>query len=239
MPLPFAPATWIARPGSTVSATPDSTVRRPRRIVSAPASSNTGTPVTLTTRARPGPPATCDATSGGSGTSSTVWPCPHRPRQPCARPSSPAAGASVAVADPPWSPPAAVPGAGNGPAAATARGHVAALVTSNRAQPPGTASQLRAPEPRGRQRPVEHRRRPRRRRDRARSRATRSRSPARRSGRPARSTTRAACGRGRRRGRAARPPCARSPARRARTSPRSWATPAATSRCRRAVCARG
>jgi len=53
-----------------------------------------------------------------------------------------AVGASVAVADPPWSPPAAVPGAGNGPAAATARGHVAALVTSNRTQPPGTASQL-------------------------------------------------------------------------------------------------
>jgi len=53
-----------------------------------------------------------------------------------------AAGASVALADPPWSPPAVVPGAGNGPAAATARGHVAALVTSNRTQPPGTASQL-------------------------------------------------------------------------------------------------
>ena len=30
-------------------------------------------------------------------------------------------------------------------------------MTSNRTQPPGTASQLRAPEPRGRQRPVEHR----------------------------------------------------------------------------------
>jgi hypothetical protein len=53
-----------------------------------------------------------------------------------------AVGAPVAVADPPWSPPAAVPGAGNGPAAATARGHVAALVTSDRAQPPGTASQV-------------------------------------------------------------------------------------------------
>jgi len=51
-----------------------------------------------------------------------------------------AAGASAALADPPWSPPAVVPGAGNGPAAATARGHVAALVTSNRTQPPGTAS---------------------------------------------------------------------------------------------------
>jgi hypothetical protein len=50
--------------------------------------------------------------------------------------------ASSALADPPWSPPAVVPGVGNGLAAATARGHVAALVASNRAQPPGTASQL-------------------------------------------------------------------------------------------------
>src|SRR5262245_61937095 len=53
-----------------------------------------------------------------------------------------AVSATVAVADPPWSPPSVVPGVGTGPAAATARGHVAALVTSNRSQPPGTASQL-------------------------------------------------------------------------------------------------
>jgi len=50
--------------------------------------------------------------------------------------------ASVAAAEPPWSPPSALPGAGNGPAAATARGHVATLSTSDRTQPPGTASQL-------------------------------------------------------------------------------------------------
>ena len=50
--------------------------------------------------------------------------------------------ASVAAADPPWSLPSALPGAGNGPAAATARGHVATLSTSDRTQPPGTASQL-------------------------------------------------------------------------------------------------
>ena len=52
------------------------------------------------------------------------------------------AGASVAAADPPWSPPSALPGAGSGPAAATARGHVATLTSSDRSQPPGTASQL-------------------------------------------------------------------------------------------------
>jgi len=50
--------------------------------------------------------------------------------------------ASVAAADPPWSLPSALPGAGNGPAAATARGHVATLSTSDRTQPPGTACQL-------------------------------------------------------------------------------------------------
>jgi hypothetical protein len=52
------------------------------------------------------------------------------------------ATASVASADPPWSPAAVVPGVGNGPAAATARGHVAALTVSNRTQPPNIASQL-------------------------------------------------------------------------------------------------
>jgi hypothetical protein len=52
------------------------------------------------------------------------------------------ATASVASADPPWSSPAVVPGTGNGPAAVTSRGHVAAFTTSDRAQPPGTASQL-------------------------------------------------------------------------------------------------
>ena len=56
---------------------------------------------------------------------------PHRRRRRVRRRRRPAVVAA-----------AAVPGAGNGPAAATARGHVAALVTSNRTQPPGTASQL-------------------------------------------------------------------------------------------------
>jgi hypothetical protein len=50
--------------------------------------------------------------------------------------------ASIAAADPPWSPPAALPGAGNGPAIATPAGNVVALTTSDRTQPPGTASQL-------------------------------------------------------------------------------------------------
>jgi hypothetical protein len=50
--------------------------------------------------------------------------------------------ASIAAADPPWSPPAAMPGAGNGPAVATPAGSVVALTTSDRPQPPGTASQL-------------------------------------------------------------------------------------------------
>ena len=50
--------------------------------------------------------------------------------------------ASVASADPPWSPPSVVPGTGNGPAAVTSRGHVAAFTTSNRNQPPNTASLL-------------------------------------------------------------------------------------------------
>jgi hypothetical protein len=52
------------------------------------------------------------------------------------------ASVSVAAADPPWSVPAVVPGVGNGPAAVTARGHVAALTTANRAQAPNTASDL-------------------------------------------------------------------------------------------------
>src|SRR4051794_38759990 len=50
--------------------------------------------------------------------------------------------APVAAADPPWSPATAIPGAGNGPAAATARGHAATVTPSNRSQPPNTASQL-------------------------------------------------------------------------------------------------
>jgi hypothetical protein len=50
--------------------------------------------------------------------------------------------APVAAADPPWSVPTAVPGTGNGPAAVTARGHVATLAPSNRTQAPNTASQL-------------------------------------------------------------------------------------------------
>lgn len=50
--------------------------------------------------------------------------------------------ASAAAADPPWSPPAVLPGAGSGPAAATVRGHVATLTSSDRSQPPGTASRL-------------------------------------------------------------------------------------------------
>jgi hypothetical protein len=53
-----------------------------------------------------------------------------------------AAGAGPAAADPPWSAPAPLPGTGNGPAAVTPRGHVAAFTTSNRTQPPNTASQL-------------------------------------------------------------------------------------------------
>jgi hypothetical protein len=50
--------------------------------------------------------------------------------------------AGAAQADPPWSAPAPGPGFSNGPGAVTARGHVAALVASDRNQPPGTASQL-------------------------------------------------------------------------------------------------
>jgi hypothetical protein len=48
LPLPFAPARWTACPESSVRPTPDSTVRRPRRTVSAPASSKTGTPSSYT-----------------------------------------------------------------------------------------------------------------------------------------------------------------------------------------------
>lgn len=50
--------------------------------------------------------------------------------------------ASVAAADPPWSPPAPVPGVGDEAAAATPGGSVVALTLSDRRQPPGTASQL-------------------------------------------------------------------------------------------------
>jgi hypothetical protein len=50
--------------------------------------------------------------------------------------------ATAAFADPPWSTPSALPGAGNGPATVTGRGNVATIVTSNRTQPPHTASQL-------------------------------------------------------------------------------------------------
>jgi len=52
------------------------------------------------------------------------------------------ATAAAAPADPPWSAPAVMPGRTDGPAAATARGHVAALTTADRTQPPGTAAQL-------------------------------------------------------------------------------------------------
>src|SRR3954454_22488803 len=52
------------------------------------------------------------------------------------------AGPSAAPADPPWSTPAPLPGAASGPAAATPRGHDAALTASDRTQPPNTASQL-------------------------------------------------------------------------------------------------
>src|SRR3954451_1621051 len=58
-----------------------------------------------------------------------------------------AIAAPVALADPPWSTPAPLPGAGNGPATATARGHVAAIVSANRSQPPNAASQLLRLEP--------------------------------------------------------------------------------------------
>jgi hypothetical protein len=50
--------------------------------------------------------------------------------------------ASAALADPPWSTPSPLPGAGNGPATVTGRGNLATIVTSNRTQPPNTASQL-------------------------------------------------------------------------------------------------
>jgi hypothetical protein len=50
--------------------------------------------------------------------------------------------ASVAAADPPWSPPSALPGAGNGPAVATPAGNVVAFTSSDRTQPPGTAARL-------------------------------------------------------------------------------------------------
>jgi hypothetical protein len=50
--------------------------------------------------------------------------------------------ASVAAADPPWSPPSPLPGAGNGPAVATPAGSVLAIASSDRSRPPGTASQL-------------------------------------------------------------------------------------------------
>jgi len=53
-----------------------------------------------------------------------------------------AVAAPAAFADPPWSAPAGLPGAGNGPATVTARGSLAAIVSSNRTQPPNTASQL-------------------------------------------------------------------------------------------------
>jgi hypothetical protein len=58
-----------------------------------------------------------------------------------------AIAAPVALADPPWSTPAPLPGAGNGPATATARGNVAAIVSANRSQPPNAASQLLRLEP--------------------------------------------------------------------------------------------
>jgi hypothetical protein len=53
-----------------------------------------------------------------------------------------ALAAPAALADPPWSVPAALPGTGDGPAAVTARGNLATIVSSNRTQPPNTASQL-------------------------------------------------------------------------------------------------
>jgi hypothetical protein len=46
------------------------------------------------------------------------------------------------VRRPAWSAPTPLPGTGNGPAAATARGHVAAFTTKNRNVAPNTASQL-------------------------------------------------------------------------------------------------
>src|SRR3954451_2693922 len=51
--------------------------------------------------------------------------------------------ASVAAADPPWSPPSALgTGVGTGPAVATPARSVLAFTTADRSQPPGTASQL-------------------------------------------------------------------------------------------------
>ena len=53
-----------------------------------------------------------------------------------------AATAAPALADPPWSVPAPVPGVANGPATATPSGNVLAVTDANRTQPPGTASLL-------------------------------------------------------------------------------------------------
>src|SRR3954465_6326299 len=58
-----------------------------------------------------------------------------------------AIAAPVALADPPWSTPAPLPGAGNGPAPPPPRGHLPAIVSANRSQPPNAASQLLRLEP--------------------------------------------------------------------------------------------
>ena len=164
LPLPLAPATWTAAPGPTVRATPDSTVRRPRRIVSAPASSSTGTAPNL---------------APGRGHPSRdlrnlrvvryvieAWPraasrSPSSSPPPCSAPAHPS--------PPPIRPgrrrprcraPAAAPRPR--PRGATSRRSRRPTAPSRRARPPNCAAG-----PRGRRRPVEHGRRPRRRRGRA------------------------------------------------------------------------
>jgi hypothetical protein len=147
--------------------------------------------------------------------------------------------ASVAAADPPWSPPSPLTGAANGPAVATPRGNVVAFTSSDRTQPPGTASQLLRLDPA--------------------TGAVRSAAGVDIAGTAIapygsdhvavagtsigpsgtvddRSRVRVGTAVG---GSAGRRPCARSRARRARTSRRSPPTSAATSRCPRAAGAPG
>ena len=126
------------------------------------------------------------------------------------------AGASVAAADPPWSPPSALPGAGSGPRprprGVTSRRSRRPTAPSRRARPPNWSGSTPRPGPSCRapgstsatrwSRPT---------------RRTRSRLRGRPSGRRGRSTTRAAYGPGRPPAPPARPSCARCRTRRART----------------------
>ena len=124
LPLPFAPATGSRGRGRLSAATPDSTVRCPRRIVSAPASSNTGTPVTLTMRAHPVrrriPARDASAVLVRRG-----WPLIRHLARRAVRGPDRCRGASVVVADPRWSPPLPSSARAKGRRCG-ARGHVAA-----------------------------------------------------------------------------------------------------------------